>query len=173
MTAFHRLPPLLSDLPPAPRNPSSGAPRRAPGSVRRTGHCEVVGIRGGSGFRRQLESPMAEEMAAGSLSYFLLETCPASPDQARSPATGPRTGRRARSGRALSNFVDVRDALAPRRGPVPARVARVERTGSRIEWDESIRTVSSAAPRTRAGTGAWVTCLPARPAPARRRPAGT
>ncbi|MCW2580791.1 MAG: hypothetical protein JWR82_2392, partial [Blastococcus sp.] len=37
---------------------------------------ELVGIRGGSGFRRQLQSLMSEEMAAGSLSYFLLDDMP-------------------------------------------------------------------------------------------------
>jgi hypothetical protein len=136
MTAVRRLLPLLSDLPPAPRNPHSGAPARRPGSVRRTGHWnmtwpdgfgtdmhidaaardlvttddgtaevagtatldvvvdpsrqfrslratpdradldELVGIRGGSGFRRQLQSLMPEELAAGSLAYFLLDDMP-------------------------------------------------------------------------------------------------
>ncbi|MCW2578114.1 MAG: hypothetical protein JWR66_4144 [Modestobacter sp.] len=136
MTAPRRLLPLLSALPPAPRNPQSGSPRRALGSIRRTGHWNMtwpagigtdmhiaaaardlatttdgraepvshasldlvvdpgrqirslsaapgredldglVGIRGGSGFRRQLQSLMPEEMAAGSLSYFLLDDMP-------------------------------------------------------------------------------------------------
>ncbi|MCW2684836.1 MAG: hypothetical protein JWP33_2749, partial [Blastococcus sp.] len=37
---------------------------------------ELVGIRGGSGFRRQLQALMPAEMAAGSLSYFLLDDMP-------------------------------------------------------------------------------------------------
>jgi hypothetical protein len=36
----------------------------------------LVGVRGGSGFRRQLQALMAEEMAAGTLSYFLLDDMP-------------------------------------------------------------------------------------------------
>lgn len=136
MTAPRRLLPVLSNLPPAPRRPHSGAPTRIPGSVRRTGHWNMtwpqgidtdmhidarardlvttsdgrpheastaslmvvvdparqlrslsamparadldalVGVRGGSGFRRQLQALMPDEMTAGTLPYFLLDDMP-------------------------------------------------------------------------------------------------
>jgi hypothetical protein len=134
--APRRLLPMLSDLPPAPSNPHSGSPARAPGSVRRTGHWnmtwpdgltggmhihaagrdlltgvdgstrevsdagmhvlvdgtrilrslsmtpprenvqELVGEGGGSGYRRRLQALIPDEMAAGTLPYFLLDDMP-------------------------------------------------------------------------------------------------
>jgi hypothetical protein len=136
MTAPQRLLPLLSDLPAPPADPHQGAPRRQPGSVRRTGHWNMtwpagmgtdmhvdaaardllttgdgraevaaeaalhvlvspsrellslqstpahpaldalVGVRGGSGFRKQLQALLPAEMAAGELTYYLLDDMP-------------------------------------------------------------------------------------------------